>query len=294
MRLPWRDEVVRGLLASDVVGFQRQVGAQNFAAVARRLAGAEGEPPELQFEGRTVCVGPFPISIDVGEFDEIARRPASSERAREIRDRLGEPRTILLGVDRLDYTKGIDIRLEAYQTLLRDGELDARRCVMVQVAVPTREGIEDYRDERRRVEELVGEINGEFASIGYPAVQYLRQSLPLEDLVPMYQAADVMIVTPLRDGMNLVAKEFAASRIDEQGVLVLSEFAGAADELTEAILVNPHDHAALQRAILEAVDMEPKDARERMIAIRDTVARSDVRHWASTFLSLLGVPPTDE
>jgi trehalose 6-phosphate synthase len=292
MRLPWREEVLRGLLAADVIGFQRRVAAENFAAVARRLVDAEGEPPEVHFDGRRVQVGAFPISIDVAEFDDIARRPATAAHAAEYRRRLGDPSVILLGVDRLDYTKGIDLRLEAYQNLLRDGELDARRCVMVQVAVPTREGIEHYQDERRRVEELVGEINGEFGAIGYPAVHYLHQSLPIEELVALYQAADVMMVTPVRDGMNLVAKEFAASRIDEQGVLVLSEFAGAADELTEAVLVNPHDHEAVQRAILDAVDMEPKEARVRMVAIRDTVAQSDVRHWAAGFLALLGVPST--
>jgi len=292
MRLPWREEVLRGLLAADLVGFQRRVAAENFAAVARRLVDADGEPPELHFEGRTVHVGAFPISIDVAEFEEIAARPQTAARAAEYRHRLGDPHVVLLGVDRLDYTKGIDLRLEAYQTLLRDGELDARRCVMVQVAVPTREALEHYQDERRRVEELVGEINGEFGSIGYPAVHYLHQSLPLDELVALYQAADVMIVTPLRDGMNLVAKEFAASRIDEHGVLVLSEFAGAADELTDAVLVNPHDHEAVQRAILDAVDMEPKEARVRMAAIRDTVAQSDVRQWAAGFLALLGVPST--
>jgi trehalose 6-phosphate synthase len=292
MRLPWREEVLRGLLGADVIGFQRRVAAENFAAVARRLVGAEGEPPLVHFDGRTVQVGTFPISIDVAEFDEIARRPETAAHATEFRHRLGDPHMVLLGVDRLDYTKGIDVRLEAYQTLLRDGELDARRCVMVQIAVPTREGIDYYEDERRRVEELVGEINGEFGAIGYPAVHYLHQSLPLDELVALYQAADVMIVTPLRDGMNLVAKEFAASRIDEHGVLVLSEFAGAADELTEAVLVNPHDRDAVQRAILDAVDMEPKEARVRMAAIRETVAQSDVRQWAAGFLTLLGVAST--
>jgi trehalose 6-phosphate synthase len=288
MRLPWREEVLRGLLSCDVVGFQRAVGVENFAAVARRLVGAEGEPPVLHFEGRDIRVGAFPISIDVAEFDEIARRPETAAAAREIRRRLGDPEQILLGIDRLDYTKGIDVRLEAYQSLLRDGELDPRRTVMVQVAVPTRERIDHYVEERRRVEELVGEINGEFSTIGFPAVHYLRQSLPLDELIALYEAGDVMLVTPLRDGMNLVAKEYVASRIDEQGVLVLSEFAGAADELVDAVMLNPHDPEAVRRAILEAVDMRPKDARERMIAMREAVSSSDVRQWASGLLDLLG------
>ena len=265
------------------------MAAENFVSVARRLVDVDGDVPEVHFEGRAIRVGAFPISIDVAEFDEIARRPETAARAAKIRRRLGDPKRVLLGVDRLDYTKGIDVRLEAFQALLQSGDLDPRRHVMVQIAVPTRERIDHYVDERRRVEQLVGEINGEFSSVGYPAVHYLHQSLPLERAHRRStRLGDVMLVTPLRDGMNLVAKEYAASRIDEQGVLVLSEFAGAADELTDAVLVNPHDPEALRRSILEALDMRPKDAQERMIAIRDQVAGSDVRHWADNFLAELG------
>jgi trehalose 6-phosphate synthase len=289
MRLPWREEVLRGLLACDLVGFQRRVAAENFVSLARRLVVVEGDVPEVHFDGRTVRVGAFPISIDVDEFDEIARRPETAARAAEVRHRLGDPDNVLLGVDRLDYTKGIDARLEAFQSLLRTGELDASTTVMVQIAVPTRERIDDYVDERRRVEELVGEINGEFAKVGQPVVHYLHQSLPLEELIALYQVGDVMLVTPLRDGMNLVAKEYAASRVDEHGVLVLSEFAGAADELVDAVLVNPHDPESMRQAIIEAVAMEPKEARERMIANREQVAGSNVRHWAARFLADLGV-----
>src|SRR5262249_40694581 len=151
----------------------------------------------------------------------------------------------------------------------------------------TRERIDHYVEERRRVAELVGEINGEVSAIGFPAVHYLRQSLPLEELVTLYQAGDVMLVAPLRDGVNLVGKGDVASRIDEQGVRGLSEFAGAADELVDAVMMNPHDHEAVRRAILEAVDMRPKDARERMIGMREAVAASDVREWASGLLDLL-------
>jgi trehalose 6-phosphate synthase len=288
MRLPWREEILRGLLAADVVGFQRPVAADNFAAVARRLVDAEGQPPRLTWGGRTIEVGAHPISIDVDEFDEIARRSETARRAVTIRHRLGNPDVVLLGIDRLDYTKGIDLRLEAYEELLRSGELDGRSCVMVQIAVPTRERIDHYRDERERVEQLVGRINGDFGSLGYPCVHYLHQSLDLDWLVPLYQVGDVMLVTPLRDGMNLVAKEYAASRTDERGVLVLSEFAGAADELTDALLVNPHDHGAVRRAILEAVSKPTDVATKNMIKLRESVRRSDVRHWAAQFLALLG------
>jgi trehalose 6-phosphate synthase len=197
---------------------------------------------------------------------------------------------ILLGVDRLDYTKGIGKRFKAFASLLDDGTLDADRCVMVQVATPTREAVEHYRDERHEVEQLVGAINGRHARLGHPVLHYLYRSLPLEDLVALYLACDVMIVTPLRDGMNLVAKEYVAARRDVNGVLVLSEFAGAADQLSDAVLVNPHDDEALREAIMTAVDMHHGERTRRMLALRDTVARSDVKGWAERFLTALEAP----
>ena len=158
---------------------------------------------------------------------------------------------------------------------------------MVQVAVPSREGIGAYADERQRIERLVGEINGDYAAVGRPAVHYLHRSLPTDALVVLYRAADVMMVTPLRDGMNLVAKEFAACRVDDGGVLVLSEFAGAADELTEAILVNAHDPRALVSALGQACDLDPGEAKRRMQSIRAVVRANDVDRWASDFMAAL-------
>ncbi len=287
MRLPWRDELLRGLMAADVVGLQRKGAAENLAACAKRLLGAEGRLPVLRVEGRRTEVGAFPISIDVDEFEELARRPRTQELVTRLRGRLGEPDTVLLGIDRLDYTKGIDLRLEAFRDLLASGELNRRRCMLVQVAVPTRERIEHYADERRRVEQLVGEINGEFSRLGFPVVHYLHQNLPLEELSALYRVGDVMLVTPLCDGMNLVAKEYAASRVEDDGVLVLSEFAGAADELSEAILVNPHDGEAVRRAMVEAATMDAGEARRRMASIRKALKENDVNDWAAGFLARL-------
>ncbi len=197
---------------------------------------------------------------------------------------------ILLGVDRLDYTKGIGLRMKAFASLLDDGELDADRCVMIQIATPTREAVEHYRDERHEVERLVGAINGRHARLGHPVLHYLYRTLALEDLVSLYLAGDVMLVTPLRDGMNLVAKEYVAARRDVNGVLVLSEFAGAADQLTDAVLVNPHDDEALREAIVTAVEMHHGERTARMRALRDSVARSDVQGWAERFLDVLEGP----
>jgi trehalose 6-phosphate synthase len=287
-RLPWRSEIVRGLLGADVLGFQRHRGARNFVAAASQIAGVEESDDDvLAVDGRRVYAGHFPISIDVEEFELLASGRASRRRTSEIRTRLGEPEVILLGVDRLDYTKGIGGRLRAFGQLLDDGRLDRERHVMVQIATPTREGVEHYQDERREIEQIVGEINGRHARLGYPVVHYLYQMLPIDELVPLYRAGDVMLVTPLRDGMNLVAKEYVAAHVDGDGVLVLSEFTGAADELHDALLVNPHDERSLQDTILRAVEMHRHERRPRMEAMRRTIANADVAHWARSFLEVL-------
>jgi trehalose 6-phosphate synthase len=304
-RLPWRTEIIEGMLGADLLGFQRRTDAHNFATNAQQLAGVEidgnynvgqnvalnqgdTEPMVLTRDGAPATnVGVFPISIDVEEFDDLASERSVRRTAAALRASLGNPEVILLGVDRLDYTKGIGLRMKAFRSLLDDGTLDAERCVMVQVATPTREAVEHYQDERHEVERLVGEINGRHARIGHPVLHYLYRGLSIEDLVALYLAGDVMLVTPLRDGMNLVAKEYVASRRDINGVLVLSEFAGAADELTEAVLVNPHDEHALRDAIVQAVEMRHHERTRRMAELRAVVTRSDVRGWAENFLGTL-------
>ena len=286
-RLPWRTEVVEGLLGCDLIGFQRPRDAANFAAAAHELVGLDAHDGWIRHPDRSTKLGAFPISIDVGEVEEVAAGRATRQRMSQIRARLGDPEVILLGVDRLDYTKGIGLRLKAFAALLESGELDPERHVMVQVATPTREGVEHYQDERHEVERLVGAINGRFSRIGLPVLHYLYQTLPFQELIALYRAGDVMLVTPFRDGMNLVAKEYAASHIDGDGVLVLSEFAGAADELTDAVLVNPHDDHALQQAILTAVEMHRHERRRRMAALRDQIRENDVQSWADRFMSRL-------
>ena len=217
------------------------MGASNFITVAQQLLQADAHDGLIENPDHRTRVGVFPISIDVDEVEATAAGRATRKRMSQIRARLGDPEVVLLGVDRLDYTKGIGLRLRAFAALLESGALDPERHVMVQVATPTREAVEHYQDERHEIERLVGEINGRYSSIGLPVIHYLYQSLPFDELIALYRAGDVMLVTPFRDGMNLVAKEYAAAHIDGDGVLVLSEFAGAADELTDAVLVNPHD-----------------------------------------------------
>ncbi len=290
-QLPWRREIVEGLLGADVIGFQREQDALGFRSAAERYAEAPSHGNMLRLPadddgapGRTVLAQEFPISIDAAAFAELAAEPGIRERARQIRAELGDPDTVLLGVDRLDYTKGIRHRLKAFAELLDEDEIAANGAVLVQVASPSRERVEAYRTLRDEVETTVGRINGEHGSIGRTPVVYLHQSYSREEMAALYLAADVLVITALRDGMNLVAKEYVACRSDELGVLVLSEFTGAADELRSALLVNPHDIEGVKAALLRAMLMPEREQQRRMRALRETVCAGDVHHWAGNFL----------
>ncbi|WP_155368168.1 alpha,alpha-trehalose-phosphate synthase (UDP-forming) [Catellatospora vulcania] len=291
-QMPMREEIMRGLLGADLVGFQHAQGTRNFRMLAADLAGAKVTDGGIWYEGRDVVAETFPISIDVAEQQRLAADPAVRARAAEIRRELGDPRTVMLAVDRLDYTKGIECRLRAYGELLAQGRLDPAETVMVQVAVPTRQQIDQYQALRERVEREVSRINGDHAGIGRVCVHYLHQSFDRAELAALYLAADVMAVTPLRDGMNLVAKEYAATRADGTGALVLSEFAGAAAELGEAWLVNPHDVDALKDAFADAAAADAAEQRRRMEPMRAHLRRHDVNAWATGFLNQLDRAPS--
>ncbi|HEY0248799.1 MAG TPA: alpha,alpha-trehalose-phosphate synthase (UDP-forming) [Gryllotalpicola sp.] len=307
-QLPWRRQIIDGLLGSDVVGFQRVADAGNFARAVRRLHGYEtranlisvplddsqADVPmrhkTLNRRGRptrTVLARPFPISIDAQAYQELAADPYIQKRAQEIRDELGNPQVLMLGVDRLDYTKGIRHRMKAFGELLAEGSVTAEEVSLVQVASPSRERVDAYAQLRDEVEITVSRINGDYSQLGHPAISYLHQGYPREEMVALYLAADIMLVTALRDGMNLVAKEYVASRIDQDGVLILSEFAGAADELRQALLVNPHDIDGLKSAILQAIRMPKRERMRRMRALRKRVLSHDVQRWSATFLDAL-------
>jgi trehalose 6-phosphate synthase len=287
MQMPWRREIIEGLLGADLVGFQVPGAATNFARLARQLTAADGDDDRLSYDGRVVRVGAFPISIDTSEIMRRATRPNVIERAEQIRADLGNPDFVMLGVDRLDYTKGLQQRVRAVAELFAEGTLSTPRHVMIQVAVPSRGEDTHYQQEREDLERLIGEVNGMYSDVGHAAIHYLHQSVDLDELIALYLAADVMLVTPLRDGMNLVAKEYVASKIDETGALILSEFAGAARELDEAILVNPHDLDGIKGAIRDVLDLDPNEARARMRYLRGVVGRRDVHAWARDFLATL-------
>lgn len=290
-QLPWRRQVVEGLLGADLLGFQRTGDAANFIRVVRRFTDLTTRGPVVTVPAadgvRHVRAAAFPISIDSARFDAMARTPEVRARAAAIRADLGDPEVLLLGVDRLDYTKGIRHRIKAYGELLAEGRLAVPDAALVQVASPSRQNVEAYQQLRQEVEVLVGRINGEHGHIGASAVYYLHHSYPPEEMAALYLAADIMLVTSLRDGMNLVAKEFVAACTDDRGVLVLSEFTGAADELSGALLVNPHDIDGLKDAIARAAAMDPREMRARMRKLRRRVLSDDVGKWSRTFLKTL-------
>jgi trehalose 6-phosphate synthase len=290
-QLPWRSAIVEGLLGADLVGFQRPSAAANFVQLARRLHELPARGTAIEYDGRIVTARAFPISIDVQAFDQLAGSPDVLARAAEIRKELGDPEKIVLGVDRLDYTKGIGVRLQAFEELLEDGAIEAPQTVLVQVATPSRERVEHYVHMREQIEQQVGHINGVFGSIAGPAVHYFNQSMPRDELAALYRAADVMLVTPYRDGMNLVAKEYVAARADLGGALVLSEFAGAAAELKQAFLVNPHDITGVKNQLVRALRLEPAEGARRMRAMRRHLFKNDLDHWATSFFDALKAQP---
>ena len=282
--LPERDRLLGGLLGADLVGFHTPAYLRHFSASLTQL-GLTVEIDRVQLTDREVRLGVFPMGIDAASFSALAEDPAVQAEANALRGD-GSVR-LLVGVDRLDYTKGIPRRLLSYEKMLQTHPDLRERVRLVQVAVPSRTGVEAYQDFRSLVAGLVGRINGDFGTPRWVPVHYIYRALSEAELVALYRAADVMLVTPLRDGMNLVAKEFVASRTDGDGVLVLSEFAGASWELPEAVQVNPYDVDGMAEACYRALMMEPEERRTRLAPLRARVQTYDVHRWAATFLEQL-------
>ena len=290
-QLPWRREILEGLLGADLVGFQLPGAAQNFVRLVRQRVGHKTHRDAVYLpDGRTVIAKAYPISIDASGFEELARSEAVNARAAEIRESLGNPRKVLLGIDRLDYTKGLRQRLRAFGELVAEGSVTVDDAVFVQVATPSRERVDQYRILRDDIDRLVGRINGDVGRIGQQPITYLHTSYPREEMAALYRAADVMVVTPLRDGMKLVAKEYIACRYEGDGALVLSEFAGAAAELKQSYRVNPYDINGLKQALLDAMNAPRRENGRRMKAMRKYVVEHDIDRWAGRFLEDLTAP----
>jgi trehalose 6-phosphate synthase len=286
-KLPWRVEYLKAILQYDLAGFQTPRDLRNFAACIQTLLpeaeiAVQGCQVEVQHAGRRTVAASFPISIDFRAIADLAADPKTEERFQQLNQCL--PQRVLLSVDRLDYTKGIPERLIVFQELLRQNPELHRKVILSQVVVPSREAVPRYKELRREVERRISSINGEFSEPGWTPVQYIYRSLSLRELVAYYRAADVALVTPLKDGMNLVAKEYCAARINNDGVLVLSEFAGAAEQLKAgALLVNPYDAVATAQAIRCACEMPEHERRLRMEEMRRNIQSQDVFRWVEDF-----------
>lgn len=291
-QMPWRTQILEGLAGADLVGFQRETDASNFLRSMRRFTGystkgTEATPPSTHQTQNLCQAVAHPISIDTQEIARLSKDPQIIERAAQIRRELGDPKTIMLGVDRLDYTKGIRHRLKAYGELLDDKALRAGDVCLIQVASPSRENVGSYMELRDQVELMVGQITGQHDTLSHTTLRYLHHSYPMREMIALYLASDVLLVTALRDGMNLVAKEYVAAHQDGQGVLVLSEYTGAADQLTQAVLINPHDIDGMKSAIVEAVQMGSAERSRRMRRMNRHLLEHHVSRWSDRFLNEL-------
>jgi alpha,alpha-trehalose-phosphate synthase [UDP-forming] len=289
-KLPWRKSILHSLLQYDLIGFQTDRDRYNFISCLERIvpeasASRDGVDNLITHFGRRARVATFPISIS---FEEFAGYAASHEIEAAVRDLRRELANnfLVLGVDRMDYTKGIPERLKAFRILLRRFPELRHRVTLVQVVVPSREEIPNYKELRREVELLVSQINGEFTEAGWVPIHYIHRNLTRKQLLSYYRAADIALITSLKDGMNLVAKEFCAAQIDECGVVIISEFAGASAELRHgAIVVNPYDLAGIAESIHKACVMPLEEKRARMRLMRDIIRTYNVQVWAEAFVS---------
>jgi trehalose 6-phosphate synthase/phosphatase len=301
MKLPWRNQILNAFLSYDLLGFQTQRDRRNFLSCVEHLLDKaevrKSRDPALidvRLNKRTVRVGTFPIGIDFEAYAETAASPEVEQRVDELRRRIG-PYELVLGVDRLDYTKGLPERLQAFRNALQRFPELRERALLMQIVVPSREAVAEYKSLKGEIEQLVGEINGEFSTPGWVPVRYHYRSLARRDLVALYRMARAGFVTSLKDGMNLVAKEFCACQVDGLGALVLSEFAGAAAQLGEgALLVNPHDIEGMADAIKAAFEMPPAERLRRMNGLRAGIRKQDIFWWVDCYLkAALGAVPED-
>ena len=289
LKLPWRFQILHKLLAYDLVGFQTLRDRRNFVQCVRMLLKdvaiwGKGQVIRMRLNHREIRIGAFPISIDYGEFSNLARTEAVAKKAWYIHENLPNMK-IILGVDRLDYSKGIIEKLNAFRNaLIRYPELQGR-VVLAQILVPSRREIPMYATLKEQIERLVGEINGQFTHSGWVPIYYLFRNLDREELVAHYRTAEILLVTASKDGMNLVAKEYCASNIEENGVVVLSEFAGVASQFhRNVILINPYDIEGVADALYKAYKMPREERRTHMHKLRQSIRKTDIYWWVNSFL----------
>ena len=283
--LPWRHDILEGLLGADLIGFHTYDYVRNFLDSVHRLLGYEPELGQIATGTGMVKVDAFPLGIDYKKFADMAQSPEVQKEAGRIRKKVGD-RKIILSIDRLDYTKGILQRLESYSIFLERYPQYREKVTCVLIAVPSRTRVEHYMQLKRNLDELVGRINGEYSTLDWMPVWYMYRFLPFPEMVAMYSVSDVGLVTPMIDGMNLIAKEFVATKVSGEGVLILSEMAGAAHEMGEALIVNPNNKEEVAAAIYEALS-SPEEHVSRNRAMQIRLQRYDVTRWANDFVETL-------
>jgi trehalose 6-phosphate synthase/phosphatase len=293
--LPWRKELLKGLLGADLIGFHTYDYERHFLSSVRRLFGYEITFNEVHIEDRIILADAFPMGIDYDKFADAARRihqtplKERSEVHKELEKYfLMDPdRKLVLSIDRLDYSKGIPNRLRAFGRFLDNHPEYHGKVTLILLSVPSRNNVIHYQRLKSEVEELVGSINGLYGNINYTPIWYFYRSMPFDNLVELYSMSDVALITPVRDGMNLVAKEYVASRINQTGVMVLSEMAGVVKEMGEAIVINPNDEDETERAIFQALEMSKDEQASRMLTMQKRLKRYDVFKWAKDFVGAL-------
>lgn len=284
--LPWRKEILQGLLGADVIGFHTYDYARHFLSCVHRLLGYDHDLGQIFIHDRTIKVDVFPMGIDYEQFSGAAQKPEVKKEIIKFRRKIGD-RKVILSIDRLDYTKGIPQRLKAFDTFLSKHPEYKGKITLLLVAVPSRMRVHQYQTLKESVDELIGNINGNHGTIGWVPIWYFYRSIPFHTLAALYNIADIAMVTPLRDGMNLIAKEYIASKIDRKGVLILSEMAGAAKELGEAIVVNPYDHDSIVFALEKAFAISEEVQIAHNTEMQERLKRYDVRRWAEEFIGRL-------
>jgi trehalose 6-phosphate synthase/phosphatase len=285
---PWRGAILEGLLGADLIGFHTYDYVQHFLRCVLSILGHEHHMGEILVDERVVKADSFPMGIDYAKFHGAATEPRIRKETEELKKTLGH-KQLVLSVDRLDYSKGISHRLLGYELFLERNPQWRGKVVLLLVVVPSRIGVHRYQMMKKEIDELVGKINGRFGKIDWAPIIYQYKSLDFEPLVTLYAVSDVILVTPLRDGMNLIAKEYVSSRPDGSGVLILSEMAGAAKELTQAMIINPNTPLEIARALEQALEMPQEEQKKRNAPMQQRLRRYDVVHWANDFIQSLKV-----
>lgn len=284
--LPEREEVLEGLLGADLIGFHTHDYMRHFISAIYRVLNLNCNLDEITLKERIVHVDAFPMGINYEQYHEAPALPAVREKSAMLREKLSD-KQVILSVDRLDYSKGILHRLEGYAQFLENNPEYHEQVSLAMIVVPSRDNVEMYAELKAKIDQAIGEINGRYARLDWSPIFYFYRSFSFEELIAMYDIADIALVTPLRDGMNLVAKEYLAAKRDQPGVLILSEMAGASIELQDALIINPNDKDEIEKAILQALTMPLEEKRERMSRMQKRIASRTVKRWANDFVKEL-------